>query len=105
MMGIETIMAMSNKAAVNAKEQGLRPLEADTFEEVRAMPNLGTYLPRGWALVERHFVDSSGFGSDNEPALSVGQFSALVERNPGFGWAIMEEGQFQIYVGQYRRTS
>ena len=71
------------------------------------MPNLGDYVPENWELVETHFVDSSGFGAENELALTLGQFTTLVRteianKDEIFGWALMSAGQFQVYIGQFR---
>jgi hypothetical protein len=53
-------------------------------------------------------VDSSGFGSDSEPALTQRQFMAKVREemkaNPQTAFAITEYGQFQCFVGVYRWT-
>jgi len=65
-------------------------------------PNIGDFRPKGWELTESYFVDSSGFGSDNEPALTVRQF--LKKLQDGFGYAIIEEGQFQVYVGEFKKV-
>ena len=47
-------------------------------------------------------MDSSGFGSEDEPALSMGQFKealqALMEEHGPLLLAIEEQGQFQVYV-------
>ena len=63
------------------------------------IPNFGDYRPTGWELVGELFVDSSGFGGSDEPALTVKQFKSLVEK--GFGYAIIETGQFQIWIGKF----
>ena len=48
-------------------------------------------------------VDSSGFGSPGEPALTFDQLTAYIEREDRgrFGWAIRESGQFQVVIGVY----
>ena len=50
------------------------------------------------------FVDSSGFGADNEPALSIRQFKMRLVDNLqyGYGYGIYEQGQFQVYVQAYK---
>lgn len=93
---------------------------------LRGIPNFGDYRPRGWRVVRRAaltlpegwrrsrldslgcdddyvFVDKSGFGAPDEPALTFGEFCELVSANPGLGWAFVEEGQFQIVVAAFRR--
>ena len=57
---------------------------------------------------ESWFVDSSGFGQDNELALNVGQFQEelkeYVREYPEHGFGISGVGQFQLYVSAYRRV-
>lgn len=64
--------------------------------------------PDGWELTEELFVDSSGFGSPGEPALTIPAFTREVERlrkeDPGVGFGITDVGQFQVYVGVYHRV-
>jgi len=53
---------------------------------------------------EEYFVDSSGFGSSGEPALTYQSFSGkvsdLLAQYPGRKWyaALSGVGQFQVYV-------
>lgn len=54
----------------------------------------------GWKLVNRYFVDSSGWGRAGEPALTTEQFVSKLK--PGCGYAIIGEGQFQVWVGEYK---
>jgi hypothetical protein len=53
------------------------------------------------------FVDHSGFGSPDEPALTIDQFLIVlmtyVEQNPGHGFIITGVGQCQLFVRAYRR--
>ena len=48
---------------------------------------------------DRFFVDSSGWGQEDEPALTINQF--LKKIKAGKYYAIIEAGQFQVYVGEY----
>jgi hypothetical protein len=60
-------------------------------------------VPWGWELTgEEYFVDSSGFGSPGEPALTFDQFATKCTE--GMGYAITEAGQFQVYIAEYRRV-
>lgn len=69
---------------------------------LRHIPNIGTYRPKGWRLVEELFVDKSGFGAEWEPAMTLRQFIQAVRKaGPGNGYAIIEEGEFQVYVGHF----
>lgn len=47
-----------------------------------------------------YFVDNTGMGSRGEPALTQDEFLKKVE--PGYVYAIVEEGPFQIKVGKFR---
>ena len=49
--------------------------------------------------VDRFFVDSSGWGEKGEAALTIGQFLKKVKA--GKYYAVIEEGQFQVRVGEY----
>jgi len=103
MLSLEYIKSESQKAARKAAREKKLPyiIEAEDmpFDKFSAFPYLGTYIPKGWKKITDHFVDSSGFGSDSEPAMSIKQFqSKLVV---GHGYAVTEAGQFQVYVGEY----
>ena len=103
MMGLEAIEAMSREAAQRAAELGQEPLTAfvDGDKAVLKCPKLGDYVPDGWTLKEKLFVDNTGWGSEGEPALTVKQFLAKVKE--GLGYAIVEEGQFQVYIGVFEK--
>ena len=112
MMSIEQVRAESNKRARIARRLGLEswaPIDAD---EVLCwgrcpIPFLGSYVPEGWELIDDFFVDSSGLGSDDEPALTYSRFKKLAAKRvtdqPGVGFAITEAGECQVYVGVYQR--
>lgn len=57
---------------------------------------------------EPWFVDSSGFGREGEPALTMEAFQQelreYVRENPEHGFGISSVGQFQLYVSAYRRV-
>ncbi len=65
------------------------------------IPNFGDYRPDGWELGQTFFVDKTGF-DDQGPALSIERF--LVQMRVGLGYAMIEEGQFQCYVGEFNRV-
>jgi len=67
-------------------------------------PNLGSYEPEGWELLEELFVDKTGFNLHDAggPAMSIAEFIDALE--PGFGYAIVEEGPFQIYIGKFQEV-
>ncbi len=78
------------------------PDDARLFEYIRYMPNIGDYRPRGWKLVEHRLVDKTGLGLEYEPALTVpGLMRWVRSMGPGNGYAIIEEGQFQVVLGRF----
>jgi hypothetical protein len=105
MFGIETINEMNREAGKKAKSGRKEPLlvyDTEQFaEQLRHIPNLGDYRPRGWKLVNTYFVDSSGFGQVGEPALTFGQF--IEKMKVGLGYAIIEAGQFQVRIGEFEK--
>lgn len=103
MMGLETMQAMNDEAVARAKKGKLTPYIAiaDNDEGVFRCPKLGDYIPKGWNVVGEYFVDSSGFGAEGEPALTVRQFVGKVKA--GLGYAISDEGQFQVYVREFEK--
>lgn len=71
-------------------------------------PNLGGYLPPGWERTEAQwFVDTTGYGRESEPALTWRRFkdliAAYVAEHPDHGYAVVEEGQFQVMIAALRR--
>lgn len=115
MMSGEQIHAVSDAAAVQAAEEEQRPFVYWDIAEVDSrqsfpFPNLGDYVPRGWVTVgDRYFCDSSGFGALDEPAMTACQLRSEIKRRiaaspSALGWAVVEVGQFQLYVQAYRRV-
>jgi hypothetical protein len=104
MFSPEMIVAMNEQRCNEAKSQRLKPLVAYrklNFEDIRSMPNFGDYRPKGWKLVRELFVDSSGLGQEGESALTIGQL--LAEIKMFHGYAITEEGQFQVRISEFMR--
>lgn len=71
--------------------------------------SVDTMQLKGYELVEEFFVDSSGLGQEDEPALTRGQFldklTTLLEEYPGGLTAkVTNAGQFQVYLGLFKRT-
>lgn len=104
MMSIAAIIQLSRKAGERAAKQKREPLIAFTDKDKAVMwcPNLGDYMPDGWKLIDRLFVDKTGWGGKNESALTVEQFIAKVKS--GFGYAIIEEGEMQFYIGVFEKV-
>ncbi len=103
MMSLQAIKRASDEQAGNAARLNKQPLVAfeDGYITCKWVPNIGGYKPDGWELIQVHFVDISGIGRDDEPALTLEQFFTKVKS--GLGYAIIEEGQFQIHVGEFEK--
>lgn len=130
MMDLQTIRLLAEEAGEAAAELGRNPavIDAEDLEAARQgdlsrfqIPNLGTYLPPNFERVSLESEDgergvymgdndgfgayfvSSGFGGGpGEPALSLKE---LLERIvPGYGYAVVEEGEFQVKVGKFKWT-
>lgn len=56
----------------------------------------------GYKLVNKYFVDNSGFGASDEPALTASKFLDKVKA--GLFYAISNAGQFQVYINEYEKT-
>ena len=75
-------------------------------------PDLTDYLALDgsrWEQAEGEwFVDISGFGRTDEPALTMDQFRsellAYVREHPDHGFGLSGIGQFQAYVSAYKRV-
>lgn len=119
MMSPETIRQMSDEQARKASARRKVPYVPFDEDEVESwgngkpfpFPNLGSYRPRGWTLIEELFCDASGLGSENEPALTPRQLREKVRdiiRGDGsktYGFAITDVGQFQLYVGVFEKIA
>lgn len=125
MMSAEFIRSESERHARKAKRNGAVPcfltgLGDDAIRDAR-IPFLGDYVPRGFVRVNvgetfgaHHgagtlghaylLVDSSGWGSPGELAMTFHQFGEFAQRNPSHGYAIAEAGQFQVVLAVYKRT-
>ncbi len=109
MLDEATIRRLAQEQAQRAARLDACPLivEAEDLprieEHITHVPNFGDYRPKGWELVETYFVDKSGFGANDEPALTFERFCEKVrEAGAGFGWAIIEEGEFQCHIGRFK---
>lgn len=117
MMALQQIEELSRQAARKAARDRKHPLMIEQDDILHAkrslsigrMPDLGIpfiggYVPRGYKRVgEAVMVDSSGFGQEGEPALTIPQF--IEQLVPGFAYAVVEAGQFQVYVQRYERKA
>ncbi len=115
MMSIETIHAMARRAARLSRERHQEPYHPQSLSEIDKFPPfpfpfLGPRCPRGWKRADKvWFVDSSGFGREGEPALTIAQFKRELrewfEHHPACGFAVIEAGQFQVYVAAFERRA
>jgi len=110
MMSIDYIQSESRKAARIAARQHKRPyvVSAEELDNWKRnglnfgfpFPFIGGYVPRGFKKTDNlYFVDSSGFGSEGESALTARGF--IDKLRAGYAYAIAEAGQFQVYVQEY----
>jgi hypothetical protein len=106
MLDLAQIQHMANEQARRARGAGVKPmlLTPAVLASIRRngrfpFPNIGSYRPRGFKLVESYFVDKSGFGREDEPALTARGLLARLQA--GRFYAIIEEGEFQCYVGEF----
>ena len=74
--------------------------ESENFDGIH-IPSFGDYIPKGWEAGKRYFVDSSGLGLNTEPAMTMARF--IGKMVPGRGYAMTQEGQFQVYVTEFTR--
>ncbi len=109
MFSPEVIAELSNEAAAKAAQRKLIPYTPWDSREVDGyppfpFPNLGSYRPKGWELVDHWLVDKSGFGREDEPALTPRQLKERIYQGleHDYGYAIIEEGQFQVVLGVFR---
>jgi len=117
MMSLQTIKAMSAEAGAQAAQRGLYPKMfwdyelADAKAQVergeipallKQIPLLGDHIPKGWEIEEELFCDASGFGQEDEPALTVRQFVNKLDAAHGYG--ITDRGQFQLYIGVFTKV-
>jgi len=103
MYSLQYINAINTEKTQEAKKAKLQPFIAEVDGDIRVnyCPFLANYLPEGYEIVNTFFVDSSGLGRENELALTFKQFLTKVKR--GFGYAIAEAGQFQLYINEYKK--
>jgi len=116
MMSASQMNRMADDAAKRAKRNGLKPVPYPLGDHAPAIPFLGDYVPKGYRRVDAPnpprlmgcedgylFVDASGWGADDEPALTQAQFQAYAEAHPGLLFGVTEAGQFQVVVGVYQK--
>lgn len=115
MMDYSQISDIVRQQTRKAKKAGRKPasIREYTGENYRAfirrIPFLGDYVPTGWEVateIESLFVDKTGLGGSDEPALNLDQFKRKLDNfklsGDNFGFGIIEEGEFQVYIQVYR---
>jgi hypothetical protein len=113
MMSLSTIRNMQQEARQAAAENETKPYLV-AHEDLEAwrrgegfplpFPMIGDYDPPGFdADGDALFVDTSGFGADNEPALSISQLLNTLQADKAY--AFTEQGQFQAYLQPYVPTN
>lgn len=81
-----------------------------TLDNVFKSPliDVDTAKLRGYELIEELFCDSSGFGQESEPALTVNAFERrtreLINEHGTLYTGITGQGMFQVYVGFFKKT-
>jgi len=112
MMSLGSIHQMSRETGKRAAQMAMMPYVPIHEEEIYTyppfpFPNIGDHRPKGWELVDTLFCDSSGFGAEDEPALSVRQLRRklieLQRSDKAYGYAVIEVGQFQLHLGVFER--
>ncbi len=112
MMSIDVLIAVNNEIAQQAAREGLVPYVPFSADEATSpffCPNIGSLKPRGWRKSgQSWFVDKIGHGETWEPALTWRQFrrrlAGYLLRHPRHGFAITEEGEFQVVVSAFRQV-
>ncbi len=114
MMDLQTINSMNAEATRRAKTKKFLPLVLGEQEDVDhlgepgyVIPNLGDHCPAGCKMLETWLCDYSGFGSDNELALTLRQLKdrmkSCIRDGKTYGYGIVECGQFQLHLGVFER--
>ena len=111
MYSYETIRRMNRQASIAARRAGKQPVLIDAAEIADLppfpIPYVGGNRFVDWAKTGGlWFVDLTGSGADDEPALSMEQFKtvllAYVLDHPDHGFGLVECGPFQGYVAAFR---
>lgn len=111
MMSLHEIARLSEEMATKAAAKHKQPYVFFDESEIKPpwkFPLLGDYEPEGWELEERLFCDKTGQGYSSELALTTQQLTAKLKEYHGrkrktYGFGIVEEGPFQLYVGVFRK--
>lgn len=119
MWGLETIRRMNAEAGTAARGKRKLPRVFRSMEDIKGaftgetkgLVSLGDYVPLGWELLDIPaplFVRKTG-GEENDggSAMSHGRFKTRLEElfaeHPDYGYAVIEQGPFQFYVGVFKK--
>ena len=82
---------------------------SDCDPNVRSCPNFnGKKKIKGWKLIDEHFVDKSGWGASDEPALTPSQFIKLIKKRAWIcnsRWRTVSSICWRIYKSVMNRGS
>ena len=116
MLGLTGIMAMSRKAGLESAKKNKHPFVIEDQDRERnfmnypqygrrfpfcKFPNLGDYVPEGWKLDSYFQMDKTGQGD----GFSLGIDESKPKLIVGHGYAIIEEGEFQVVIGDFIRVN
>lgn len=115
MFSIGALIALNHELAAEAAKQDHKPYVPFNIEEVNRwppfpFPSLGDHAPLGWEKAGTSwFVDATGHGNGWESAMTVQEFTEALRRyvaeHPGHGFAITDQGEFQVVVSAFRHTA
>ena len=121
MMSLGQIEAVNRQATRASQRARKLPtlIEPEDVQAYRAgnenaiyIPYIGQRVPRGFRLVQSDgdsqayplFVDTTGYGSESEPAWTMSRFLGHVEACGRSWWGTVESGPFQCYFQRYERV-
>ena len=118
MWDLDTIIRMNEKASQEAAEARSKPLRLPVgfawppteAKPPMSVPFLGDQkeaeFDEQFVRLDTLFVDTSGFGAEDEPALTLHQLGAklreLSEEHGPLYLGILESGPFQAYLGVWK---
>ena len=113
MMSLNVIVAVNDEIGRRAAQRNLVPYvpsEPDEVDRWRRLPfefpNIGSHEPNGWEQVESWFVDKTGRGYEWELAITHRRLKEIlrdyIAENPDHGYAVTEEGEFQVVVSAFQ---
>jgi hypothetical protein len=74
--------------------------ESITINKIRRLKMVNKDYTPGYTFIKSYFVDSSGFGFSDELAMTFNAF--IDEIKPGYAYGIIDAGQFQVYIGEFK---